>query len=454
MMNLKYNRLLLALVATMAVGLQNLSAQSNGGVNSSYSRYGLGELANQSQGFNRSMGGVAQGLRGNNRVNILNPASYSAMDSLTFLFDVGMSLRQTRMTQNDYKEKFNSTTFDYVTASFRIRRGLGMTVGFLPYSNIGYSFYQMKAVAVDDYANQSITQQLNYEGSGGLHEAFIGAGWMPFKGLSIGTNIGLLWGTVNNQMTQIFAENGSSNTSSYSSMAAYYNASIVTWKGDIGIQYQTLLNSKNQLTLGATVGIGHKIGNEATMLRTTLNGDTIQRSTHNGYELPMTYSVGAAWEFAQRLTVASDFTYEQWGRCTTPQLTGSGVASRYVPSKGEYKNRFIVNGGVEYVPARYDHSFLYRINYRVGGYYSSPYQVINGIKGPKEFGLSAGFGIPITNAITNRSYVNLYAPTYINIGFQWSRRKASYAAFIDEDVFRINVGITFNESWFMKWKFR
>ena len=72
------------------------TAQSNG-TNSSYSRYGLGLLCDQSQGYNRSMGGVGQALRSGNRLNKLNPASYSAIDSLSFLFDVGMSLQRTRM---------------------------------------------------------------------------------------------------------------------------------------------------------------------------------------------------------------------------------------------------------------------------------------------------------------------------------------------------------------------
>ena len=63
-------------------------AQSNGS-NSSYSRFGLGLLNEQSQGFNRAMAGVAQGYQSGKQVNMLNPASYSAIDSLSFIFDVG-----------------------------------------------------------------------------------------------------------------------------------------------------------------------------------------------------------------------------------------------------------------------------------------------------------------------------------------------------------------------------
>ena len=430
------------------------SAQSNGGVNSSYSRFGLGLPADQSQGFNRSMGGVAQGLRSSNRINMLNPASYSAMDSLTFLFDVGMGVERTLMHQNGRRQAANSAAFDYVNAAFRVTRNLGMSVGFLPYTNIGYNFSQEKEITVDPISYQTITQLLNYEGSGGLHQAYMGVGWRPFKGLSIGANLGFLWGNIQNQTLQSFAENGSTNSTSYSSLSTYYSSAVRTWKGDIGIQFQRLLNSSNLLTVGATVSIGHKIHSEATMLRTSLNGDSINCSTKDAFQLPMTYSAGVAWERAQRLTVAADFTYEKWSTCITPKPIGDGVDIRYEATTGDYSDRWRINAGAEYVPGRYERALRKRINYRAGAYYSSPNLVINGQEGPKEFGITAGVGIPITNGWTRQYVLNAYAPSYVNIGVQWTRRDAGISTFIREDIFRINVGITFNERWFMKWKFR
>ena len=61
-------------------------AVAQSGTNSPYSQYGLGVLADQSQGFNRAMGGLSMGLRYANQVNYQNPASYSAIDSLTMIF--------------------------------------------------------------------------------------------------------------------------------------------------------------------------------------------------------------------------------------------------------------------------------------------------------------------------------------------------------------------------------
>ena len=59
--------------------------------------------------------------------------------------------------------------------------------------------------------------------------------------------------------------------------------------------------------------------------------------------------------------------------------------------------------------------------------------------------MSAGFGIPILNAWNDRSM--------LNISGQWSRRSADKGLLV-ENTFRINIGITFNERWFAKWKVR
>jgi len=67
---------------------------------------------------------------------------------------------------------------------------------------------------------------------------------------------------------------------------------------------------------------------------------------------------------------------------------------------------------------------------------------INGQDGPKELSATLGFGIPIFNNWNNRSV--------LNISMQYSNVSAT--GMIKEQNFRINIGFTFNERWFMKWK--
>ena len=98
--------------------------------------------------------------------------------------------------------------------------------------------------------------------------------------------------------------------------------------------------------------------------------------------------------------------------------------------------------GGEYCKNANSRNFFDRIAFRMGASYATPYLNINGKDGPKEISVSAGLGIPIINVWNNRST--------LNISGQWVRMDASNL--ITENTFRINVGITFNERWFMKWK--
>ena len=69
----------------------SICAMAQSGTNSPYSQYGLGTQSDQTAGFNRGMNGLGLGFREHNQVNFINPASYSSVDSITFIFDVGFS---------------------------------------------------------------------------------------------------------------------------------------------------------------------------------------------------------------------------------------------------------------------------------------------------------------------------------------------------------------------------
>ena len=87
-MNIKKKRFSL-FFAFLTITLVTFSQQV--GSNSPYGRYGYGVLFNPSIGASEAMGGISYGLRRSQHVNPGNPASYSELDSLTFIFDMGVS---------------------------------------------------------------------------------------------------------------------------------------------------------------------------------------------------------------------------------------------------------------------------------------------------------------------------------------------------------------------------
>ncbi|RHP65260.1 hypothetical protein [Bacteroides sp. OF04-15BH] len=430
------------LYSLLLAGAQILpaTAQTNG-TNSPYSRFGLGMLDDQSQGFNKAMSGLGIGLHAGNRVNMLNPASYSKADSLTFIFDVGMSLQNGNFSDGSTSVNAHNTSLDYVNALFRIRKHLGFSFGFVPYSSIGYNFTTSQHVGTDYVSGNTITNQSTYYGDGGIHQLYAGIGWEPFRNFSIGANVSYLWGNYYHTVSQTLY-NGSSADANANNLYRQFNADITTYKVDLGVQYDIPINKKNLLTIGAIAGIGHKINNSATVLTHTTNSDSTTQVAPNAFQLPYSFGVGINWKYNNQWSVGADVHHEKWADCVMPAIDDQ--TSVYAAQKGQFLNRTKAVIGAEFVPNRESRRYLQRVEYKIGASYSTPYVKVNGQDGPREYGITAGFGLPITNNINNRSVVN--------VSFQWLHCSPSATSMITENYLRLNVGITFNEKWFMKWK--
>ena len=73
------------------------------GANSPLTRYGFGQLSDQSLGSNKAMGGIGIGLRSGLQINVSNPASYTAVDSLSFLFETGFTMQNANFSDGTTK---------------------------------------------------------------------------------------------------------------------------------------------------------------------------------------------------------------------------------------------------------------------------------------------------------------------------------------------------------------
>ena len=388
------------------------------GTNSPYSQYGLGLLSETSQGFSRGMNGVGLALRRGDIVNSLNPASYSAVDSLTMIFDVAFSGQFTHFKEGKASVNAKNADFEYAVASFRLMPNVGMAAGILPYTNVGYKYSKSTFL---DHTNGSLAE--TYSGEGGLRRVFLGAGWRVIEPLSVGFNASYLWGSVD----RVGSTSGS--TTGINPLTRQYSYSVSSYMLDFGVQWQQRLNRKDVLTLGATVGVGHNLHADPMCI---INTDTM--TVEDGLSIPMTYGLGVSWSHRDKLVAALDVTLQQWGKLDFPDIVGG----KYVLTNGLLKDRYKVTAGIDYVPNPQERHNLFRqIHYRGGIGYTTPYYNINGNSGPQEFSMSAGFGVPIGRSV-------------LNVSGQWVHLSAK--DLITENTFRINIGLTFNERWFAKWK--
>lgn len=429
---------IIATTILVAALSQGVWAQS--GTNSPYSQFGLGLLSDQTSGFNRGMNGLGMGFREHNQINFQNPASYSSMDSLTFIFDVGLSGQISNFKEGNKKLNANNADFEYAIGGFRLMRHVGVAFGIVPFTNVGYSYSSTEKVG--DVNNTTVTN--TYAGKGGLHQVFLGLGWEPFRGLSIGVNGSYLYGDYTRSVISSYSD------AYANSLTKVYSADVQNYKLNFGIQYTQRLTKKDAFTLGLTYDYGHKIGGEPKLNIISTNSQTAVSDTlslpRNGkleLEIPNSFGAGLMWNHNNSIKVGFDYTMTKWADVESPEYVASSNGDAdYQLRSSLYKNRNKFTLGADICPSERGRSFFQRIHYRAGVSYATPYYYINGQDGPKEISASIGFGIPIMNSYNNRSI--------LNISGQWTRQDAKN--FITDNTFRINIGLTFNERWFAKWK--
>ena len=416
----------------------NMAAFAQSGTNSPYSQFGLGVLSEQSSGFNRGMNGLGLGFHEGNQVNYLNPASYARLDTLTFLFDAGISLHLTNFSEKGVRRNAKNANIEYVVAGFKAARRLGLSFGLIPFSNVGYQYSTSQALT----AQPGSTILTNtYTGTGGVRQAYLGIGWEPIKGLALGANMSYMWGDYNRRLINSYSDGSVNN------LVHQYTIDIRSYKVDFGAQYTAKVSAKDYITLGLTFSPTHKIGGKPQLQEILTNSQTnVSDTTSYGGDfdlnLPNFFGVGLMWNHNDKWKVGADYTLQQWSSVKFPSYETNGSVSSFALRDNVLTDRHKLTLGGDFCPAPFSRNFFNRIHYRAGVSYATPYIKVYGNDGPTEMSASIGFGIPIINPYNNRSFLNVSA--------QWVHSTAKN--YITENVFRINVGLTFNELWFKKWK--
>lgn len=410
------------LSALLIAGALTVNAQTSS--NSPYTRYGLGDLSDRAFSNNAAMGGIGYALRNSKQINTMNPASYSAVDSLSFMFDLGMSLKSSNFRENDITAKAKNSSFDYIAMQFRLHPRLGLAVGFTPYSTVGYNFTISKPVeGIENTTSTNI-----YSGEGGLQQVFGGLGFKILDNLSIGANFGYLYGNIDYE-TQVGFNVTADQTITYSKIK------VNSFTANFGLQYTQKISKEDNLTLGLTYELGHDLNSsEEKGIQVTDNSSYISSSSstiNDSYGIPDIYGVGIAYNRKRNLTIGADYTLQKWSNV------------KYNNQTDAYKDRSKIAVGAEFLPNPIGRNYFKRIRYRAGAYYSTPYLKLGEMNGPSEYGISAGFGFPLF--LFQKS-------TILNITGQYVHVNPSISNMLSENRFVLKLGLTFNEHWFMKWK--
>ncbi|MDE7386804.1 MAG: hypothetical protein K2N28_06660 [Muribaculaceae bacterium] len=415
------------LIATVIVAASALTATAQNSVNSPYSRLGYGILSDNVTSAQRGMGGVGYAMNSGRQINVMNPASYAAIDTLTFLFDMGGNMRQTWSSEPSTGAKGQDLTggLDYITMQFPLGRYMGGSAGLLPYAQTGYSFGD---VVGDD---QGVTSR---QGSGGINQLYIGVSGRPLKGLTVGANVAYLFG---NTLNDTYVTTATGDQSLFERVMK-----VTDYKLDFGVQYSCRIRPRHRLSAGVVFSPGKTLRGKTYGVHYPVNSsdativpDTIGETSLRGkYSLPDTWGAGINYEYDDRLMVEADFTYQPWSKVKYLPLEG------YESETQAFSDRWKVNVGAQFTP-RPRGSYLQRVQYRLGAFYTHDYLMAQG-NNVREYGASIGFGLPTANSMMLRSVVN--------ISLEYRHRQASPQALIKEDCIMVTLGINFNEMWFFQ----
>lgn len=410
---------------------------SHAQTDSPYSRYGLGRLNDQATGPSKGMGGVGYGLHTEQSANTMNPASYAQVDSLTFIFDVGVNYNMATYKEGTSKSTKNNGGLDYVTMLFPIGRKIGVSLGLLPYTSTGYSL-SVKNTSVNPGSGEEVSYMVDHSGTGGLSQIYLGLGYqLPVKGLSLGANVSYLFGVLNrnNSITQI--------SQSADAMYEQTRLNVTGLKVDLGLQYKIGLPEFSSLTFGAVYS--PKMDNKGKLERIQQQELVHDENVYTG--IPNTYGFGVAYDKSAKLLLAADVTYEQWEDVKFSSL----YAADNLSTKDRFNNRLKVAVGAEFRASPYSKNYLHRIKFRGGVNFSNSYintsNEFGEPKGYKQYGASLGFGLPITD-----TYGLGRRTSYVNLTFEYKYLKPEFKGMISERYFGVSLNVNMNELWFLKRK--
>jgi hypothetical protein len=407
-------------------------------VNSPYSRFNIGTLEPAGPFRSQAMGGISAALRANNVISYTNPASYSSLDTNSFVFDFGVDYSMNRLVAGSEKYRSGDFNFDHLIMGFPIRKGFGFAAGVVPVSN---GYYQLQDRVLQDDPDDVIgSYTSSHMGEGGFNNFFLGAGIQLHENISAGINMTILFGQLNRNNQFLFDDlyNVYHNNSSEKLRMGGINF-------DYGLQYHRPLKNDYFFNAGLSLTFGKKYNAdyENFVYRYTLFGttDTISYTSGESGKISLPRSVRAGISFGKnnRFITGIDYVMTKWSVSSIPGSEGYAADTRSI------------HVGAEYTPERFSNtSFLKRLEFRLGMHTGNNYLVLNGEQ-IKETGITAGLGIPMGPAFSNRG---LPVHSRANIFADYTKRKGSEAAGLhNEDFLTVGVSINLFDFWFIKRKY-
>lgn len=427
-----FNRFIVAM--SVAFALPSVALADDGAPTgyTPYSIYGLGDLAMPGSAYNRTMAGSGVALRDHKFINILNPASVSARDSLSFMLDFSVNgtnkIFRQELNGENYKSAKNMASIGDIYLSFPIWNKLAMYAGVSQFSSVGYAYYSTESNPTT--INQLGQTVQSNTGTGGLYQVSVGIGQEFFKRVAIGGEFEYIFG----QISQIKNVKFSNTAAVGISDETYKN--LYSFSGKFGLQYLQPIGSKFKFGIGATYRLASNLQGDGANYKLSTKTDTAAVSP-DGIRIADEIVAGLSLHFNDKLTVSFDWSRSDWSGSGIDENKYFAIGEGSMPFKSTLAQAFRL--GVEYVPNKTDVRYYWkRIAYRAGAYYKNDYFTVAG-HNVNAWGVTAGITLPVF-----RWYNGL------TLGFEFGKRGTQKYDMVSEQYFNFTVAVNMFDIWFQK----
>jgi len=411
-------KILYALVATgmfcvFSTG-QDLRAQTT---STPYSIFGIGEIDSGNYGENSGMGGIGIGFRQINMLNPLNPAANASILPKTFIFDGSFYGKLAYYRGQGKTANTGNGNIQRLAIGFRAARPWVITAGILPFSSVGYDIRTTSSVEGSEGGE---TFETSFTGSGGLNKVFIGQTLSITSKLSVGVNASLIFGRV-----------------THGEYTPYWNIQKRS-RGekvhfDFGLQYTDMLSADTRMTVGLVGSYGTDMKMYNSRLSYDYEGNVAVNDvlTSTKEYIPAFFGAGVSFSHRNKIAFGLDYRFQQWSK--------GEISSATI----RYKDMHKLSAGFSFIPNIYNaRNYFQLIKYQIGFMVNDSYLDVNG-KNTTNYAATGGMVFPMRN--NNSLHLGLEYGK--NGGFAGGRNA------IREDYFKVTVGFSFSEAWFVRFKY-
>jgi len=412
---------LVAILGMLAIGVFGQNSTI-----SPYSYFGVGELRATGTIENQLMGRLSM-YTDSIHLNFNNPAAYGKLRLTTYA--AGAGLKQVQLDNGSEQQDVSVTSLEYLALGFPLSQHIGAGFGIMPFSSVGYN---LSAESTNTNGNTVIN---DFTGEGGLNQVHFTIGVNVLKNLYLGATVNYNFGNLENQRVQS-VENVQFGTLDRRTQR------VTGYDFNYGMTYAPMINSRLSLFSSVTVNTqanlvaenNQRIGSFAQLSGReieTIDVDLSARGLKNTeIKVPTTTTVGLGIGEDKKWFVGGEYSFQQLSTFTNDFLTVENLA---------YQDASAFRFGGFYIPDFSSFSgYFKRITYRAGVRFEKTGMLVNNQE-IENLGITFGFGLPLGSTFSNA-----------NLGLEYGKTGTTSANLIQENYFKVILGLSLNDRWFQK----